>query len=90
MPAKKPTSNKKTVDILAIINTCKAAGVVSFKYRNIEICFYAPKGVIINEALPNPLPQYKPMERTREEELAELMVADPLAFEEEYQRDIDE
>lgn len=84
-----------SIDILAIIHACKEAKVRQFKYKTLEILFDEPSPAIINTAISEKTPVTKVEEistvpPSRDDELFNLMVADPLAFEEELSKDLEE
>lgn len=82
----------RSTGLIELIRVCKEAGVQSFKNGNIEILFSAPNHETIIKA-PDAQLNYQdfqkiePLTKSKDDELFDLMVANPTAFEEEMQRE---
>jgi len=102
MTNKKPTVKVRHHTVLDIIQACKEAGVTSFRDGELEILFSSPNSAIIDKApekLFSPTTQamskeeqefkIEPMEKSKDDVLFDLMVADPIAFEETMMKESD-
>lgn len=94
MPKEKTKPPVKVVrpTVLDIIDACKTAGVRSFKDGKLEILFSdnIQTDLVSGAVAPPPSTEEKPAMRSRDDLLFDLCVADPLAFEEELSKDLEE
>lgn len=93
-PTMKPPVKVRHHTVLDIIEACKKAGVTHFKDGNLEISFIPETHDTIIKATEKPTEPLTPQElketaKPSDEELFTLMVADPIAFEEQMQKDLD-
>lgn len=77
----------KAKDIDIIIKAAKEAGVTHFRYKDLEISFSSPKIESKEELILDPKPKPNdgggiPIKTDLEDSLQELMLMDPLGYEE--------
>lgn len=71
-------------DLVTIIKAAKSAGIIQFKYGKLEISFEKPMEIREFSQKPSEKPGSGPIPLNHPEEdfLADLMISDPLSYEE--------